>query len=470
MGLYQMLSDYAGEDVCPMHMPGHKRRALHGPDLPWHLDISEIGDFDNLHAPEGIFLEAEERAARLWGSGAAHLLINGSTGGLLAGIYTLTRPGDVILMARNCHKAVYHAVELFGLSPVYLDPPTVAGTGIPGSVSPAEVGRIVAARPDIRLVVLTSPTYEGVLSDVGAIGAVLRGHGIPLFVDEAHGAHLGLSAHFPPSAISQGADLVQQSIHKTLPSLTQTAILHLRAGVIPPERMRHALGLFQSTSPSYPLLASIDGCVALMRDRGEELLGAWRARLEAFYQTMGELRHLRLLTGDTDSRHIYAHDPGKLTIITEGTPLSGRCLLAAMREQFGIELEMAQDGYALAMTSLANTEAHFTRLGYALRQIDGRCESAPPRPAIALPPMPEQAIPAGEALRLLRGQMAFADSVGRISGAYIWVYPPGVPIVTPGSRITAEVAECLKELTDRGVVLRSTYGTVRGLIEVVDNP
>jgi len=150
-------------------MPGHKRRALHSPDLPWRLDLSEIHGFDDLHAPEGILLAAQARAARLWGSDAAYFLVNGSSGGILAGIYACTRPGDQILIARNCHKSVYHAVELLGLCPIYVEPPIVSEIGMAGRISPEAVARQLEAHPDIRLVVLTSPTYEGVLSDVEAI-------------------------------------------------------------------------------------------------------------------------------------------------------------------------------------------------------------------------------------------------------------------------------------------------------------
>jgi len=362
---------------------------------------------------------------------------------------------------------VYHAVELLRLTPVYLEPPIVAGTGIAGSISPAAVRQAVDAHPDIRLVALTSPTYEGILTDVSAIAAILHQRGIPLLVDEAHGAHLGLSPHFPAGAVKSGADIVVQSLHKTLPSLTQTAILHLQGDLIPQEHLQHALGIFQSSSPSYPLLASIEGCVAALEAKGADLLSAWRGRLDDFYGAI-DLEHLSLLTQAQDPAHIYALDPGKLTILCNGTNQTGTALMHALRTDFRIEAEMALDGHLLAMTGLNTTEEDLARLGDALQQIDRRIEPAPHCLPLPLPPMPAQRIPAGEAIRAPGKAIPFVESVGQIAGTYLWVYPPGIPLVTPGSEITQEVADCLQALTERGVILKSTIPTAPGLIQVVD--
>jgi len=465
--LYGALSAYQQRDICPMHMPGHKRQTLFAADLPWHLDISEIHGFDDLHSAEGILLDAQRRAAALWGSDSAYFLVNGSTGGILAGIYAATRPGDRVLIARNCHKSVYHAVELLGLCPVYLEPPILEESGICGSISPTSVAEAVAQNPDVRLAVLTSPSYEGVVSDIGTIAETLHKKSIPLLVDEAHGAHFGLSPHFPQSAVSQGADIVIQSLHKTLPSLTQTAIAHLRDGLIPRERLRHGLGIFQTTSPSYPLMASIDGCVGLLRDEGAALFAAWRDRLSAFRRSVSDLRHLSVLSETSDSHRIYAHDTGKIPILCGGASITGPELLAALREDYGIELEMALPGYALAMTGLANTDEHFHRLGSALRQLDCTLHPAPLRPINPLPPMGEQIMPPGEALRASGRRIAVGQSVGQIARTYLWAYPPGIPLITPGQRITAALVDCLAGLSDGQVAVKSTARCPAGWVAVV---
>ncbi|MCL2827372.1 MAG: hypothetical protein FWD99_01380 [Oscillospiraceae bacterium] len=464
--LYQTLLAYQQRDICPMHMPGHKRQPLFAADLPWHLDISEIHGFDDLHSAEGILLDAQARAAALWGSDSAYFLVNGSTGGILAGIYAATRPGDQILIARNCHKSVYHAVELMGLCPVYLEPPLLTESGICGSIPLASVAVAVAQYPDIRLVVVTSPTYEGVASDIRAIADMLHEKSIPLLVDEAHGAHFGLSPHFPQSAVSQGADIVIRSLHKTLPSLTQTAIAHLRDGLIPREHLRHGLGLFQSTSPSYPLMASIDGCVDLLRVQGPDLFAAWSDRLSAFRQLTVNLQHLSVLSGDSDPRRIYAHDSGKLPILCGGTSTTGPELLMALREDCGIELEMALPGYALAMTGLANTDKHFYRLAEALVALDRTLHPTSIRPINPLPPMGKQIMPPGEALRTPGRRIAIGQSVGQIAKTYLWAYPPGIPLITPGQRITADLVDCLAGLSTRQIAVKSTAGCPAGWIEI----
>ncbi|MCL2843438.1 MAG: DegT/DnrJ/EryC1/StrS family aminotransferase [Oscillospiraceae bacterium] len=466
--LYDKLQTYSRQNAVPFHMPGHKRRDLHSSGLPWQLDITEIDGFDNLHGPEGVLRDAQARGAALWGSEGTYFLVDGSTGGLLAGIYAAVGRGEKILLARNCHKAVYHGIELLGLCPIYLEPPMVADTGLCGSISPETVEAALHRHPDIRLAVITSPTYEGVCSDIRAIGELLHQRDIPLFVDEAHGAHLGLGTHFPPGAVAQGADLVVQSFHKTLPSLTQTAVLHRQGGRIAPERLQHALGVFQSSSPSYPLLASIDGCIGLLETEGETLLGQWRQRLEAYYERAGGMQYLTLLTPAQDPQHIHAHDPSKLTILTSGASLTGTALMVALRERYNIELEMALDSHAIAMTGLATTDEDLACLHKALTALDKTCTPAPQKQPIPLPPMGPQIIPAGEALRLSGRQMALADSIGEISRTYLWAYPPGIPLITPGMEVTEEIIACIQTLTNRGVAVKSTFPAPVGQIEIVD--
>lgn len=465
--LYEALQAYRMKGITSMHMPGHKGWAGSAQELSWHLDITEIDGFDNLHAAAGLLRDAQSRASALWGSASAFFLVNGSTAGILAGIYACVQPGEKILVARNCHKSVYHAIELLRLTPIYLEPPILAGTGICGSIPPEMVEEALHIHPDVRMAVLTSPTYEGVLSDVGAIAAVLHECEIPLFVDEAHGAHLGLSSSFPIGAVSAGADLVVQSLHKTLPSLTQTGILHLSGNLISRERVQHALAVFQSSSPSYLLLASIDACVTELAAHGDKRLAEWRARLDGFYRTV-ELKKLRLLTPEQDERCIYAHDPSKFVILCENIDLSGADVMNALRVDFGIELEMALGGYAIAMTGLNSTDEDLDRLRMALQAVDGSCEpERRTRNAHPYPAMPEQVMPASKALCATRRQLALRESAGCISGTYLWAYPPGIPLLVPGVRITEEVIEAVTELTARGVEIKSTFQTQPGMGHVL---
>ena len=235
--LLERLSTYAASDAYPFHMPGHKRQVKMGitsvPN-PFSVDITEIDGFDNLHHAEDILKESMNSAAAVYGADRSWYLVNGSTCGILAAIAAAVKPGEKILMARNSHKSAYHAVILNQLEPVYLYPEEVPEFQIPGGIEPEQVERALLEHPEIRAVFVTSPTYEGIVSDIQGIAATAHRHGAALIVDEAHGAHLpfGDGNYFPDGALQEGADLVIQSLHKTLPSLTQTAILHLKSQIL----------------------------------------------------------------------------------------------------------------------------------------------------------------------------------------------------------------------------------------------
>ena len=221
----ERLKELAQSHIYPFHMPGHKRAALEFSN-PYSIDITEIEGFDNLHHPEGIIREAQEKAARLYGARRTYYLVNGSTCGILAAISAAVPRGERILVARNSHKAVYNAVYLRQLAAEYVYPVDTR-CGVQGQITPQQVEQKLAAFSDIKAVVITSPTYDGIVSDVAGIAEVVHRFGIPLIVDEAHGAHFGFHPAFPENAVKLGADAVIMSVHKTLPAFTQTALLHL---------------------------------------------------------------------------------------------------------------------------------------------------------------------------------------------------------------------------------------------------
>ena len=245
--LQSRLSAYAGEGMYPFHMPGHKRRMQPAPGLPFAWDLTEVPGTDDLHDAAGILKEAMERTADQCGADRTWYLVNGSTCGLLAGIRALAAGGSHVLCARNCHKAVYHALELSGYHVHWIVPPVDPDWGICGGISAVQVAAALRRHPSVKAVILTSPTYEGVLSDIEGICSVCHARDIPVLVDEAHGAHLmplSRRAGFPAGALECGADVVVQSPHKTLPSLTQTALLHLQGSRVDPRRIEDELDIF----------------------------------------------------------------------------------------------------------------------------------------------------------------------------------------------------------------------------------
>lgn len=440
-----------------MHMPGHKRNlacASFLAPLGGGLDITEIDGFDDLHNAQGILREEMARAAALWGAERSFFLVNGSTCGLLAAVYAAAGGGGRAIVARNCHKAVYHALELCGLTPRYLRPNWCAPLGVWGSVNPAEAARALDETPGARFVLVTSPTYEGVLSDISAIAALCHARGVPLIVDEAHGAHLGFGG-FLPGAVSQGADLTVQSAHKTLPSLTQTALLHVQGPLVRQDAVERALNIFETSSPSYLLLASLSGCVRFLEE--PDCFAPWRAGLDAFDRETAGLRRLQIpghgaLAGQSWPG-VFAWDESKLLLPAWAGGWSGFALMDALRSRFSIELEMAQPHCTLAMTGAGDTEESLTRLAQALCILDREDGGAAVRLPGPLPDVPPVRMSVKEALSAPVEECPLARAAGRISAQYLWAYPPGVPLLVPGEEITGELAGQLEALTRGGASL-----------------
>lgn len=476
--LLSLLQHYSREGELPFHMPGHKRNIGLAPyleKLGANLDVTEIPGFDDLHEPEGILADAMERTAIVCGSETSFFLINGSTGGILASIRAATSYGDRVLISRNCHKAVYNALELCGLRPIFLNPPEVPGFGCAASLPPEMVEHALATYRDIRLVILTSPTYEGVISDVEAICKLAHHRKIPVFVDEAHGAHLGLDEAFPNGAVSCGADLVVQSFHKTLPSLTQTGVLHVKSGLVSREEVARQLGIFQSSSPSYLLMASLEGCVSLLEKQKRKLFTGWKQRLLHFDEKIQPLARIQVLGYGTQKQvsipGIYRLDPGKLVIGTENIALTGVQLMEILKEQFHIQLEMALEDYAVAMTGMGDSEEMMDRLAEALFKLEGMY----PREKVV------SHVPS--CLELPRIQMSQAEAAaypwslssaekakGCVCAEAIWAYPPGIPLIIAGEEVSEELIHRLLRMKEAGVHLCGTRGTPPEFLAVLELP
>ena len=439
-------------------MPGHKRNKeiaqRTGVDLPYEIDITEITGFDDLHHADGIIKEAEEEAAGLYHSEETHFLVNGSTVGILSAILGVTRRGDTILVARNCHKSVYHAIEMNGLHPVYLYPGYESREQMNTEVSVEDVKAALEADQKIRAVVLVSPTYDGVVSDIETIAAAVHAKGIPLIIDEAHGAHFGFHSYFPENAVKSGADLVINSLHKTLPSLTQTAIIHINGEIVDREKVRRYLHMLQSSSPSYVLMASIDACIQLLKHDGEELFDQYVTWLSEARAKLKNLRQLRLI----ETEH---YDRSKILISVADAELTSHELSRRLREDYHLEMEMTAGKYVLAMTSVGDTREGFERLVNALLAIDEELDGTNQEPvlhqvddnaAAQTKPLPHARIIYNpETARELSGTfLPWQQAVGHIALEYAYLYPPGCPLTVPGERVSQEVADMLQWYYEQG--------------------
>lgn len=466
--IYDKLKEYSNSDYYGFHMPGHKRNQnMPGYTDAYLTDISEIEGFDDLHHAQGILKDAQERAARIYRAQETHFLINGSTVGILSAIGGVTKKGDTVLVARNCHKSVYHAIFMYELNPVYLYPTFDSYRQLNTEVSAEDVRDALEKYPQIRAVIIVSPTYDGVVSDVEAIALAVHEKGIPFIVDEAHGAHFGFYPYFPENANTKGADIVIHSLHKTLPALTQTALLHMNGNLVNRERVREYLHMLQSSSPSYVLMASIDSCMNLLENHRLELFQPYAAMLQ---KTREELRRLKYLSLTETERF----DKSKLIISVKNAGMSGRRLYERLLYHYHLQMEMAAGTYILAMTSVGDVQEGMDRLTAALREIDaglgtvtggreiraGVSCAGPGRPAKAFTVYPSSGISklideARENGRIENRvkSLPFRDSVGHIATEYAYLYPPGSPLLVPGERVSQEAADVLQWYWEMGFTI-----------------
>ena len=455
--LYRALEIYSQEDYYPFHMPGHKRNPdTVNTDLPFDRDITEIDGFDNLHHPEGILKKAQETAASVYDTKECYYSVNGSTAALLAAVSATVPRNGQILVARNCHKAVYHALYLRNLIPTYVYPQMDPKWWINGGISSDKVERALAENPEIKAVLLTSPTYDGVVSDIEKIAEIVHRYEIPLIVDEAHGAHFHFSNYFPTSAAELGADLVIQSFHKTLPSMTQTAVLHNCSDRVDSRLIRRFMGIYQTSSPSYILMASIDACMDKMEQDGSRMFGEFTERLENARRRLMKCEHIRLVRPEMlDSTSVYDYDRSKLLFATDGTSVNGKQLHDRLRNEFHIEMEMEAEKYVLGIAAVGDTEEGLNRLCDAIEQIDRQTEwvdkeGKEEKECCSYAKM-KQLLTIAQAMDAPQKRFPLEESIGKVSGEFAYLYPPGIPIIVPGEQITGHFVRNVRRYMEQGL-------------------
>ena len=496
--LINRLAAYARSDMYPFHMPGHKRRT--GPEEsfmnsctdsftnPFAVDITEIEGFDNLHHPEGILKDSMKWAADVYGADQTYYLINGSTGGILAAVCGSVPRGGRILVSRNCHKSVYHGICLNQLKTSYVYPQEIEGLGIQGGITAEDVDRMLNRYMDTQAVLIVCPTYDGIVSDIEAIARIVHRAGLPLIVDEAHGAHFRYDAMFPVSALDLGADVVIQSVHKTLPSLTQTALLHIKCNrpdggcYADRERIDRYIHMVQSSSPSYVLMASIENSIYQMEQTDTAPYGKQLHRLR---RRLGQMRHLRLAdTGLIGQAGIRDLDISKIVVSTRGTCLypaedgltgfTGAQLDDMLRREYHLEMEMCGADYVTAITTVMDSGEGLERLGDALTRIDSQLTDAGYKPdgrsgnqKSVYSMRCDTAMSMGEAMEEKMASVGLEDSAGCISGEFVYIYPPGIPIVAPGEWISRPILEVILEYRDKGLPVQGPADQSLRTIRVV---
>ena len=466
--LYKKLREYQDTDYYPFHMPGHKRN-MGEMCNPYHIDITEIDGFDNLHHAEGILKSCQERTAAIYGAEETHFLVNGSTGGILSAIAGSVKRHGKIAVARNCHKSVYHGILLQELETCYLYPEYVEEYGINGGILPEDVEKLLEQEKDIQAVVITSPTYEGVVSDVETIAKIVHAKKIPLIVDEAHGAHFYFYDKFPKGALQCGADIVINSLHKTLPAFTQTALIHMQGALVNRERVRKYLGIYQTSSPSYVLMSGISQCMDIMERQGKELLERLHGQLADFYKINDKLAKIHVATDSIkEYNSICDFDISKLVISTKNTNITGKELQERLNRIYHLELEMSSLSYGLAMTSVGDTKEGLKRLKAALLELDKTLQENRDAKTLWKEKLSGKTVyKIGQAEDLPQEQIPIETCCNRISGEFVYMYPPGIPMLCPGELITKEIYLLLREYRGAGITFQGLEDEKSEKIKVI---
>jgi lysine decarboxylase len=416
-------------------VPGHKRSPELAPG-PMQFDLPLVSGADDSRLGRDVLGKAERLAARLWGADVCRFSVAGSTHGNQAFALAVGRPGDRVIVARTLHKSLFAGLVLAGLHPEWVRPQVDPATGLATGVPVDEVEAALRRAPGARAVFLVEPSYVGMLSDVEAIAGAAHATGVPLVVDQAWGAHLGFHPDLPANALRRGADGLVTSTHKNLTAFTQGSIILARSGLIDLDRVDEAFEMLHTTSPAAAIMASSDRARALMEERGEELLGRT-------IEIVAAAKHR--LRGIAGLQVIDASDPTKLVLALPGTGADGFAVEADLFAK-GVRFEMADRDTLVPIVTLADTETSVGRLAELLELsiADRRGDPRPVAASTVWSLAPETVLSPRDAYFARRERVAEERAVGRVAAETAAPYPPGIPALAPGERITAEILDGLR--------------------------
>jgi lysine decarboxylase len=432
----------------PFTIPGHKQRT----DLVGRVvdgDVPLFGGLDTVKQQHGLLAEAERRAARLWGADMCRFSVGGSTHGNQALALAVGQPGDRVAVPRTLHRSLLLGLVLAGLDPVWLPARVDGRTGLPTGVGPADVRDVLARHPDIRAVFVVEPTYVGTTGDLAGVAATAHGHGIPLLVDAAWGAHFGFHPALPPHALAVGADALVTSAHKMLPAYSQAALVLARTTRLDPVRLDAAFEATNTTSPAGSILASIDAARAVLEGEGEARLDAVLRHVSAARERLATVDGLAVL----EPPDVEA---AKLVVRLAGTGADGiaveRDLVAA-----GLPVELADRDHLVPIVTMADgwaeVEALVTAIVESVERHRGR--PRPVAPAAQWTVEPETVLPPRAAFFAPSTVVPAREAVGRVAAELVAPYPPGIPVLAPGERVTRAALDAL--LAARAAGTRVAY-------------
>lgn len=481
--LLAAMSHYVEDGVIPFHTPGHKQgKGMHsrlgnilGRDT-LALDLALMEELDDFHEPHGCIKEAQDLAAELYQADHSFFVLNGTTGGIYAMILTIAGPGDKIIVPRNAHRSIIGGIILNGAIPVFIQPEVDVELGLAMGVRPETVEAAVKKHPDAKGVLIINPTYYGVATDLKKIVDIVHAHDMAVIVDEAHGPHLKFSDRLPIPAIDAGADICAQSTHKIIGAMTQCSMVHCREGRINVSRLKSMLQLVQSTSPNYILMASLDVARMQMATEGSELI---ERAIELANWVRTEINKIPGLTCFGEEKignpGVYSFDPTKVTVTVKGLGLRGAEAERILRREYKVQVELSDMYNILFLITLGDSETEARALVDALRdmaakyarecdfsEMDNACTSVP------YPAPPEGVMSPRDALFGNTCTVAFDDAVGLVCAEIVTFYPPGIPLLCPGEKISREIVDYCRHLQRAGLHISGPEDYTLKTIKVVD--
>jgi arginine/lysine/ornithine decarboxylase len=475
MPILKKMEEYMSKVYVPFHMPGHKENKRNFEELEfirenlYKIDKTEVPGLDNLHVPEGMILKAQVLAAKAFKAEKSYFLVNGSTCGIYSMITGVTKPGDKIIVQRNCHRSIYMAAFVGQLEVSYINPEINEEFDIPAGLSLTSVIEAMEANQDAKAIVVTYPSYYGICSDLQAIISEAHKRNILVLVDEAHGAHLPFNDRLPKPSILLGGDASVVSVHKSLPALTQTSILNINKSVANSpliDNIGFMLRLFQSTSPSYVLMASIDAARNIMERDGEKLLDELLENINEFELKIDQLKGFKLLDRKQLGKNSIANlDRTKIVI---NSKIGGVELATKLQQQFNIIVEMADIHNVVLIASVGDSKEYFDTLYQAIEKISEETNIAISQPTFGKAPEYIPYCSMREAYYSEKKNIRLTEAFNRISAEMIVPYPPGIPLILPGEKITLEMIQYIEILKNAGIQITGMEDTTSEYVKVLD--
>jgi arginine decarboxylase len=474
--LFETVLNHAKNRVVSFHTPGHKNgrgvdrrlKAFTGKNL-YSMDLTVFPEVDSLHDPVGPIKKAQQLMAMAYGVEHSFFLVNGSSSGNMIMLMSACRPGDSVIISRNAHKSTMAGVILSGVWPIWIQPKVDQNLDILFDSSPEQIEEALRLFPEAKAVFVTSPTYNGISADLVKIKEICRARGKILLVDEAHGAHLKFHKDLPVSAVEAGADMCVQSTHKILSALSQGSVLHLQSDLVDVGRVRKIVSLLQTTSPNYLILSSLDVARRQAVLEGEKLLERVIRNAEFARKRIGQMKNIFTFSRKDIVARGYDLDTTKLTVNVTRTGLSGHEIEDILAEKYKVQVDAADLFNLIAIMGIGSDKSDVVRLIDALSEIDDKHKGVAQNWVLQIPELTTEMVMNPRDVFLLHKskRVPLSKAVGQISAQTLTPYPPGIPVLIPGERITREIVNYLSDLSDKAIRVVGQEGDALRTIKIV---